>query len=110
MGRNARNADSFNFLHAHCARCLATNFEWKELARDCTLITFTKVDAVPAAFQEQAPYILGLAEFAEGPKVFAWFDKRLSEDNLTVGMKLKLRVSKLPNGNFSYAFARSDEN
>lgn len=94
--------------HAHCTRCLATNVQWKELSGDCTLITFTKVEAAPAAFTGQAPYLLGLAELAEGPKVFAWIDKRLSEESVAIGMKLRLKTSKLSNGNLSYTLTRTE--
>ncbi len=91
---------------AHCVRCLSSNFEWKQLSGDCTLITYTKVDAAPATFKEQAPYLLGLAEFSEGPKVFAWIDKKVLEDQITIGMKLQLKASKLSNGNISYTLTR----
>lgn len=91
---------------AHCARCLSSNFEWKELSGSCILVTFTKVEAAPAAFKEQAPYMLGLAEFTEGPKVFAWIDKRIPEDQIVIGMKLELKTTKLPNGNFAYVLAK----
>ena len=66
------------------------------------MITFTKVYAAPTSFKEQAPYLLGLVEFSEGPKVLAWIDLRIPEENLKAGIKLKLRPSKLENGNFSY--------
>ena len=88
---------------AHCVRCLSSNFEWKELAGDCVLITYTKVEATPSMFKEQAPYLLGLAELPEGPKVFAWIDKTVPEDRINIGMKLKLDSTKLPNGNLCYA-------
>lgn len=87
---------------AHCLRCLSATFEWTPLSGDCTLITFTKVEAAPATFKEEAPYLLGLAEFSEGPKVFAWIDRAIPEENVMVGIKLKLKPSKLANGNSSY--------
>jgi len=87
---------------AYCLQCLSSNFEWASLSGDCTLITFTKVDAAPESFKEQAPYVLGLAEFSEGPMVFAWIDRMIPEENLKVGTKLKLKPSKLENGNLSY--------
>lgn len=93
---------------AHCVRCLSSNFEWKELSGDCTLITYTKLDATPSMFEDQAPYVLGLAEFSEGPKVFAWIDKTTPEDQISVGMKLKLIATKLQNGNLSYTLVRSN--
>ena len=91
---------------AHCARCLSSSFEWKELAGDCVLITYTKVDSTPSMFKNQAPYVLGLAEFPDGPKVFAWIDRTIPEDQITVGMKLKLDPTKLTNGNSCYTFTR----
>ena len=94
---------------AHCTRCLSSDFGWKELSGDCTLITFTKVEAPSAAFKELAPYVLGLASSSEGPKFFAWIDKSISEGQITIGMKLKLKTSKLPNGNLSYILSKAEE-
>jgi len=93
---------------AHCIRCLSNDFEWKELSGDCVLITYTRVDASPATFKDQAPYLLGLAEFSEGPKVFAWVDNRIPEEQITPGMKMKLKASKLPNGNLSYLLTKPE--
>ena len=87
---------------AYCSKCFSTNFEWALLSCDSTLITFTRVEAAPASFKEQAPYLLGLAKFSEGPKVLAWIDPRMPEKDLKVGTKLKLKPSKLANGNLSY--------
>lgn len=70
------------------------------------LITYTKVDSTPSMFKDQAPYVLGLAEFPDGPKVFAWIDRTIPEDQITVGMKLKLDPTKLTNGNLCYIFTR----
>jgi uncharacterized OB-fold protein len=92
---------------SHCVRCFSTNFEWKELAGDCELITYTKVDAAPSKFKDEAPYLLGIAEFPEGSKVFARIEKEILENELGVGMKLKLSVTKLANGNLSYLLRRS---
>lgn len=94
---------------AHCIRCLSTNFEWKELLGDCTLITYTKVDAAPSVFRDQAPYTLGLAEFSEGPKVFAWIDKSITEAEVAIGMKLKLITTELPNRRVSYLLTKAKE-
>jgi uncharacterized OB-fold protein len=94
---------------AHCVRCLSSNFEWKELPGDCALITYTKVDAAPSMFKDQTPYTLGLAEFPEGPKVFAWIDKSIPEDQIVTGMKLKLCATRLPNSGVSYVLTKPKE-
>ncbi len=91
---------------AYCVRCFSSNFQWKELSGDCALITYTKVDAAPSMFKDQAPYLLGLAEFPEGPKVFAWIEKEIPEDQLSARMKLKLKVTKFTNGNLAYILSK----
>lgn len=91
---------------AHCVKCLSSDFEWKELTGNCLLITYTKVDATPSMFKDHAPYILGLAEFAEGPKAFAWIDKGIPDDEISIGMRLKLRETNLANGNLCYTLVR----
>lgn len=91
---------------AHCVRCLSNSFEWKELTGDGVLITYTKVDATPSMFKDQSPYFLGLAELSDGPKVFAWIDKTIPEDQISIGMKLKLNPTKLTNGNLCYTLTK----
>ena len=93
---------------AYCSQCLSSNFEWKQLSGDCSLITFTKVDAAPSTFKEQAPYLLGLAQFSEGPKVLAWIDQRIPMERLKAGRRLKLKPSRLENGNISYVLTSQD--
>jgi len=72
------------------------------------LITYTKVDATPSMFKDQAPYVLGLAEFSDGPKVFAWIDKTISDAQISIGMKLRLRATNLANGNLCYTLTKPD--
>jgi len=87
---------------ANCGRCLSDKWEWVELTGDCKLLTFTKVDAAPALFQDQAPYILGLAEFSEGPKVLAWIDRAVPESEVKAGVRLRLKATNLKNEQLSY--------
>jgi len=87
---------------ANCSKCLSDSWEWVPLSGDCKLVTYTKVDAAPAAFKAEAPYLLGLAEFSEGPKVFAWIDRMIPESAVKSGVGLKLKPFKLSNGNFCY--------
>lgn len=59
-------------------------------------------ELVADAFKEQAPYFLGLAELKEGPKAFAWIDKQIPESQIRIGMKMRLKIVKLPNANLIY--------
>ena len=97
---------------AHCPRCLSSNFEWKELSGECVLITHTNLQAAPSMFEDRAPYLLGLAELSEGPKVFAWIEKTIPEAQVTIGMKLRLKATTLSNGHLAYVLnpAESKEN
>jgi len=87
---------------AYCSQCLSGRWEWTQLSGECKLVTYTKVEAAPSAFKEEAPYLLGLAEFSEGPKVFAWVDATIPESDLKPGLALRLEPRKLSNGNLSY--------
>jgi uncharacterized OB-fold protein len=92
---------------AHCLRCLSSNFEWSHLSGNCTLITYTEVEATQSAFKEQGPYTLGLAELAEAPKAFAWIDKSVAEDHISLGMKMRLKATQLSNGNSTYVLTET---
>jgi len=59
-------------------------------------------------FKDQAPYVLGLAELSEGPKVFAWIDKTIPDNQINIGMKLKLQTRNLANGNLCYTLTKPD--
>ena len=68
-----------------------------------------EVEAAPLSFIERAPYMLGLAQFTEGPKVFAWIDNAIAESEVSIGMKLRLRILQLSNGNLAYTLVKEDK-
>ena len=53
--------------------------------------------------------MLGLARFTEGPKVFAWIDTAIAESEVSIGMKLRLRILQLSNGNLAYILVKEEE-
>jgi len=109
LGTQCKECGSVQFPpRAHCVKCFSSNFEWIELTGNCVLITYTKVDATPSMFKDQAPYVLGLAELSEGPKVFAWIDKTIPDNQINIGMKLKLQTRNLANGNLCYTLTKPD--
>jgi len=93
---------------AFCRRCLSDKWEWVPLCGTCKLITFTRIEAAPAAFKEEAPYILGLAQFSEGPRVLAWVDRAIPESSLKAGVSLRLKPFKLKDEHFAYALTTED--
>ncbi len=68
--------------------------DWVPLDGNCTLVTFTEVHFAPPQFQQETPYLLGLAELEEGPRVFAPIDKFIKRAALKLGMPMVLRVVK----------------
>jgi uncharacterized OB-fold protein len=88
-----------------CNNCLSTDqMDWKEIANEWTLLTYTKVHFAPTGFEEDTPYILVIAESKEGLKTFARLSKDVAEDKIAVGMKLRLVPIKLPNEKTAYEF------
>ena len=85
-----------------CSVCLSDEMEWFPISGEGTLLTYTKAMFAPAGFEKDAPYILGVAEFADGVKVFGRLDKSLTDDAVKPGMKVKARVVNLEGDRLSY--------
>ena len=76
--------------------------DWFPVTGDGTLITYTKANFAPAGFEKDVPYMLGVAEFNDGIKVFGRIDKSLSEDAVKAGIKVKVRTVDLGDDRLSY--------
>jgi hypothetical protein len=88
-----------------CSNCLSTDkMNWREIDNEWTLLTYTTAHFAPTGFEDDTPYMLAIAESAEGLKLFARLSKDVSEDQVKPGMKLKLTPVKLPNGKIVYEF------
>jgi len=93
-----------------CNNCLSTDqMDWMEIANEWTLLTYTKAHFAPTGFEEDTPYILVIAESKEGLKTFTRLSKDVGEDEIAVGMKLKLVPVKLPNEKVAYEFRLAAE-
>ncbi|HZD12332.1 MAG TPA: Zn-ribbon domain-containing OB-fold protein [Candidatus Binatus sp.] len=77
-----------------CPKCRGTKFDWVQLNPDCKLITFTEVFFAPPDFQAKTPYLLGLAELTDGPRVFAPIDGSIDRKLLKPGALLTLRPKR----------------
>ncbi|MBI2979343.1 MAG: Zn-ribbon domain-containing OB-fold protein [Chloroflexi bacterium] len=87
---------------ADCPRCLTSNVEWVEINGNGTLLTYTVVNYGPSGFENDTPYILGIAEFEEGVKILGRVSKEINPRDINVGMKIKLVPVKLANGQVIY--------
>jgi len=93
MGSKCKNCNRVYFPPRADCDCMVGEPEWIELSGNCQLITYTIVHFAPASFRYDAPYVLGVAQFEEGPTVFAPLSKDIKE--VKIGMKLKLVPVKL---------------
>ena len=85
-----------------CNICLSDDVDWFPISGEGNLITYTKAMFAPAGFEKDVPYVLGIAEFSDGIKVFGRLDKSLSDDAVKPGMKVKIRVINLENDRLTY--------
>jgi uncharacterized protein len=85
-----------------CSQCLGEDMEWFLISGEGTLSTFTTAMYAPAGFEKDVPYTLGVAEFADGIKVFGRLDKAIPGDAIKAGMKVKIRILTLDNDRVSY--------
>jgi uncharacterized OB-fold protein len=82
--------------------CMMGEPEWVELKGNCKLVTFTIVHFAPASFKGDIPYALGVAQFQEGPTVFAPLSKDIRFEEIEIGMVLKLVPLKLEDSKIIY--------
>jgi uncharacterized OB-fold protein len=85
-----------------CDVCLSQDMEWFPIEGEGTLLTYTKAMFAPAGFEKDVPYVMGVAEFSDGIKVFGRLDKALSDEAIKAGMKVKIRPVSLENDRVSY--------
>ncbi|HEX4919782.1 MAG TPA: Zn-ribbon domain-containing OB-fold protein [Candidatus Bathyarchaeia archaeon] len=67
---------------ADCLTCRSSDVEWVPIEGRAKLVTFTQVHFGPPAFEQSTPYLLGLAEFSNGLRVFAPISRDLDAKEL----------------------------
>ena len=86
-----------------CPKCLSSDVEWFEIKGIGKLATYTVVNYGPTGFEDDAPYILAIADF-NGLRVFGRLSRDIKETDIKPGMELKIVPVKLPNDRVSYEF------
>ena len=89
-----------------CSNCLTSDVNWFEIGSKGKLLTYTKVNYGPAGFEDDAPYVLAVADFEGGVRVFGRLSREIGENDIKVGMDLKPIVRNLPNEKVLYEFGR----
>jgi uncharacterized OB-fold protein len=89
-----------------CPRCLLSDVEWFEIKGKGKLASYTVVNYGPTGFENEAPYILALAEF-NGIQILARLSRDIEEKDIKVGMNLRVSPVKLADNRISYEFRRA---
>ncbi len=86
-----------------CPSCPASDVEWFEIKGSGKLLTYTVVNYGPSGFEDDAPYILAVAEFG-GLRILSRLSRDIKPDNIKLGMPLKVTATKLADNRVSYEF------
>ena len=78
--------------HLRCLNCKNNEFNFIESTDNCTLFTYTILNAPPSEFWDKKRYALGVVEFENGIKVLGQLTKN---DDLKIGMPLKPIYTKI---------------
>lgn len=89
-----------------CESCLSDEMEWITLSDKCKLITYTNVHFAPPHFRYDCPYPIALAQLEGSLRVFAPLSKEIKEEEIKIGMDLKLTVTKLAGDRIIYEFRK----
>ena len=90
---------------ADCPKCLSSDVEWFEVRGTGKLLTYTIVNYGPTGFENDAPYILALAEF-DGIQLFGRLSRDIGEKDIQVGMSLTVSPVKLSDDRIAYEFKK----
>lgn len=75
---------------ADCPKCLGDEFDYEELSGEGTLVTYTRIDAAPAGFDDVAPFIVGVIDLKESGRLLAWFGETIPEKEIKIGMPVQV--------------------
>jgi len=92
---------------ADCPDDLSTEMTWQELSGKCKVLTYTTAHFAPTGFQDDLPYTIALAQCEEGVKVYALVSKDVNEDEIHIGMDLRITPLRLPNGRITYELKKA---
>jgi len=89
-----------------CPKCLQSDVEWFEIKGKGKLVTYTVVNYGPAGFEDDAPYILAIGDFGDGVNIFGRLSRGIKEDDIKLGMELKVAPKKLLGDRITFEFQK----
>jgi len=92
---------------ADCPEDLSMDMTWEKLSGRCKLLTYTTAYFAPTGFEDDVPYTIALAQCEEDAKVYALLSKDIKENEIRIGMDLRLTPLQLPNGKITYELKKA---
>jgi len=90
---------------ADCYACLSSDMEWFPIEGTGKLITYSKLQYAPVGFEGDLPYSIALVDYGEF-KVFGRLSSDIPDEEVKIGMILRTKPQRLPNGQLNYVFCR----
>jgi uncharacterized OB-fold protein len=75
---------------ADCPACRHGEFEYTEMSGEGTVVTYTRIDAAPAGFEDVVPFTVGVIDLAETGRLLAWFGETIDEADIAIGMPVQV--------------------
>ena len=75
---------------ADCPKCLGGEFEYFELSGEGTILTYTRIEAAPAGFEDITPFTIGVVDLKETGRLLAWFGETIPEEEIAIGMNVQV--------------------
>ena len=82
----------FFYPRPFCPKCHEWGVEWREVSGKGKLHTFVINHRGPPGFEEKAPYVIGVIELAEGPRMMGnlLMDEEPTPENVQVDMDVEV--------------------
>jgi uncharacterized OB-fold protein len=75
---------------ADCPTCRSGEFEFREVSGEGAVVTFTRIEAAPAGFEDHVPYTIGVVDLKETGRLLAWFGETIRESEIAIGMPVQV--------------------
>ncbi len=89
-----------------CPKCSSSDVKWFEIKGNGKLLTYAVVNYGPTGFENDAPYTLAIADFADGLRMFGRLSKDIKESDIEIGMAVKVVPLELAGDRISYEFQK----
>ena len=80
--------------------------DWIEVNGEGKLITFSKLMYGPTGFENDLPYTIAIVQFGD-IKVLGRMSKEIPDEEIKIGMGVKVSPLQLPEGRITYEFKKA---